>query len=384
MIVATSKFTATYEEPYASHFPQTEAHHKMMRMLTMSHASGSSPASTPSQGDSPPGTDAASAAGTATSKGGQADRGARPSASEMAGGTAGALARGSAALAKSAPIGREAEWVQQRSGATEREAGGSSVGQASAPRKIPAEQVPLGFSPGPQPDSWEAIATSWILPDVAHVLWRAVLLAVTVGVFVGGMKARPVSVSGFSVDAYVMSIITAGMLLLPCVVAFAWNDGRILDSDSSKWVWSACATMLLFTSALATVSWVGYATYTPGRFSHGVSEGHWVLSVLMQVEFALNAIRLTVAHMVAACSMVGIYIGLVRARVCGPPWLLSLLVQSRLSFVKVCVAFLASVTVMFLLVRARTTLTDSLERHREQLGVVEVRKSEPLQEVTAR
>lgn len=364
-----------------------------MRMLTMSHASGSSPTSTPSQGDSPPGTDAASTAGTVTTVVKESDSTAKTTVSTSTPVT-NDVTEAKPKLAKSAPIGQE--WEESTKvhksaySTTNTRSAGCDVGLSRSTEKITigqkktVAQYPVGFPPGPEPNSWEAVATSWILPDMIHVIWRALLLATTIGVFVTGLKVRPVSVFGFSFDAYVMSILTAGLLLLPCVIALVWNDGNILDSATGRWIWAACAAMLLFNSALVTVSWMGYRVHMPEPISHRVSEGHWVLSILFQIELSIDAIRLTVGHLVAAYVMGGIYILLVRARLCGPPWLFSLLVQSGSSFIKVCVAFLATVTVMFLLVRARTVLTDSLERRRERVGMASLTQSDTLHEVTAR
>lgn len=365
----------------------------MMRMLTMSHASGSSPTSTPSQGDSPPGTDAASATGTVTTVVKESDGIAKTTVSTSTPVTNDVVTDTKPKLAKSAPIRQE--WQEStkvhkkaysttHTGNADRDVGLSqSTEKFTIGEKKTVAQYPVGFPPGPEPNSWEAVATSWILPDAIHVIWRALLLATTIGVFVTGLKVRPVSVFGFSLDAYVMSILTAGLLLLPCVIALVWNDENILDSATGQWIWAACAVMLLFNSALVTVSWMGYRVHMPGPILRLVSEGHWALSILFQIELSLDAIRLTIGHLVAAYVMGGIYILLVRAKLCGPPWLISLLVQSTTSFIKVCVAFLATVTVMFFLVRARTILTDSLERRRERVGMARLTKLDTLQEVTA-
>lgn len=366
----------------------------------MSYASGSSPASTPSQGDSPPGTDAASAAGTMTRVAREDDSETRtctsvsvPASSVPASSVPASISVVSPTrpnLANSAPIGQESVSSHRdtntstpKHGAGHKSDWSRSVDQVMTVQKKTVAQHPLGFPAGPEPNSWEAVATSWILPDVVHVIWRAALLATTICVFATGMKTQPVSVVGFSFEAYVMSIITASLLLLPCVIALGWNDGNILDSKTSRWIWTGCAAILLFTSALVTVSWMGYRVYTPGQVSRSVSDSHWVLSVLFQTELFLDAMRLTVGHLIAAYVMGGIYIVFVRTRVCGPSWLYSLLVQSLRSFAKAYLVFLAVVTAMYLLVRARTILTDSLERHRERDGMVHLSKSNTLKEVTA-
>lgn len=345
-----------------------------MRMVTMSHASGSSPASAPSsQENTPPGTDAASTADTARTV---------PSTCTH---TPRLPRTPKASISVPVPATVTVNSLQKLDKVHKRTCSASHTEkQVNLSGKLSSSEIPTAkrkhnsvevsappYTPCPL-NSWETVGTSWILPDIVHIIWRSSLLMVTLTLFAVGLQMHPMMIVIFSKDAYIISVSTSLVLLVPCIVALVWNDDDVLDIGVIRWVWATCSAMTLFTAAFVTALWVGYVASAPDMFSRGFQEGHWILSFMFQMELLLDEVQVTMSHALFVFVLAMLYTIAVGLKICGPMWLLKVLQQRPYGFLKVIVTFGLTLAVFYWLIKARTAFSDSVKRHRESVPAVQV------------
>lgn len=165
-------------------------------------------------------------------------------------------------------------------------------------------------------DSWESVATSWVLPDAVQAAWRVLLLAGVAATFGHALQARRSSVRLFSVDAYALGLAGATALLLPCAAALVWPQAV------QTWggVWFGVTSV--YASAVC-----GYATIAAGYM--GVVGATWfeadarhlVPLAMLVADALLGATELRAPHLGVAGAFAALYVGAVLAGWRGSPWM---------------------------------------------------------------
>lgn len=220
--------------------------------------------------------------------------------------------------------------------------------------------------PGVQADSWESVATSWILPDFLHVVWRVMLVAATAALFATGVQASHTSLNLFSVDAYRMAVANASVLLMPCVLSIVWSDaGMLLEGQLAQCMWFCVAAFTLFATAFVVSVTAGY--FFVVRLTWFEADGrHALLAAWLLAEVVLGGVQTGALHyLVGACAWSGYVGGVVFG------WWGSLWMHAAMRLNRKVGAFVAIVTYLLVagalvgLMKARLWVANRLQRRRD-------------------
>lgn len=236
--------------------------------------------------------------------------------------------------------------------------------------KWPFESPAAVESRGPEVDSWESVATSWLLPDVGQVVWRAALAAGLVTTYVVGLAEREESMQAFSVDAYRAGVTAALLLLVPCGAALACPDDNTgaLDSNACAVAWACVTIAFAFASAFAATAATGYLLAAATINMWPIDARHLALPAWLGAELTLSATRIATPHVLASLAVWVAYLSSFAISDHEVPfWLAGFSRFGRApGFLLAAAVFAAWIATVTAAATARSAVADSLQRRRDK------------------
>lgn len=238
----------------------------------------------------------------------------------------------------------------------------SSASSRNAIRK--RHETIMLTSCGPAVNSWESVATSWILPDSAQVIWRVVLATGILMTFTLAMAERPDSVRAFSINAYLTSSFAAIVLLLPCAVALICPDDETVDSKFCTVVWASIVTTLIFAAAFTMTVSTAHIIITPRP---DIDWRNLSLVAWLTMELLLGATRVSPPHALVSMVIWAVFLVNIALFDQDPLWLHAFSSLGRsLAFLMTAAIFALWTGFIMAIVTGRCSLTDTLQQHRDE------------------
>lgn len=219
-------------------------------------------------------------------------------------------------------------------------------------------------SRGPAVNSWESVATSWILPDGAQVIWRVVLATGLFMTFIIAMEEHPDSVRAFSINAYRSTSLAAIALLIPCAAALTWPDDDTLDSKFGTVVWATIVTILVFATAFIMTMSTAYIILTPHS---EINWRHLSLVTWLILELVVGSTRVLASHALVAMVMCAMLLLGIAFFGQDPLWLNAFSPLGRpFAYLITAAVFVLWTGFIMGIVTGRCLLTDALQRYRDE------------------
>lgn len=179
------------------------------------------------------------------------------------------------------------------------------------------------WSPMIGDERWEAVGTSWLLPDMMYLVLRFVMFAAVVGGYVVLAQRQQLWFKYYATDVFLAVLVSSSVLLMPPVCQLiAGPHEDELDAPNLRWVWTVIT--MVYQTALTSVvflltaywtlvrgfgSWTSQATASADLWSEIVLYG--VSAVGVGTELALSNIQLRLSYAMGGFLLTAMYIAVV-------------------------------------------------------------------------
>jgi hypothetical protein len=229
-------------------------------------------------------------------------------------------------------------------------------------------------------ETWESVATSWLLPDPVYTAWRCTSVLMVIAVYATLAVTRSLSFQYYTTDVFLCVLVSSSLLLLPnLAILIAGPHEDELDTHRLRWVWTLIAAFYQITVTnvvfIAMAYWVFFDV--SGTANNGgldtLSQALLHASALLSTggELALGCIELRAAYAAAGAAALGLYLTAVVGghHAATGQWLWKFLQRDTLGKVvsahlAVGVIYLLAIALVLAAERGRRTLARCVERSR--------------------